>query len=118
MEAKIIEGNKLIAEFMGFKPAQCINGWAWDNNKIIKPISLHGSLINAKENGKFHSSWDWLMPVVMEIGNRTGYTLLMGETHSYWCNEGQHDELSEFGGYSNIENIWEAVIEFIKWHNK
>lgn len=118
MEAKIIEGNKLIAEFMGFR------NYAGGGERVICNASLtpfaaydfaHG---NDLDKLKFHSSWDWLMPVLMEIGNRTGYTLVMNEDVSYWCNEGQHDELPEFRGYSNIENIWEAVIEFIKWHNK
>lgn len=109
MEAKIIEGNKMIAEFMNYEKYQFRDYtiYIFEENNHRTMIDLH-----------YHSSWEWLMPVVMEIGNRAGYTLVMEENASYWCNEGQHDELPQFGGYSNIENIWEAVIEFIKWHNK
>ena len=101
-----VENNKIIAEFMGFKPARCRNGFAWDNNKIIKPISLHGSLINSGNNGKFHTSWDWLMPVIEHI-----LTI---------CAE--DDELEKYAVITDsvpfIDQTYFEVVQFIEWYNE
>jgi hypothetical protein len=57
---EIIESNRLIAEFMGF-----------DRYSVILPIE---GFLN---KGPYHSSWDWLMPVIDriekidELGNST-----------------------------------------------
>ena len=50
------ESNKLVAEFMG-----CIynNDFYYDNDPNMYPEGIEGS--------KYHSSWDWLMPVVEKI---------------------------------------------------
>lgn len=50
----VVEGNKLIAEFMD------------------KPVTiLHGDLCYADWDGmhpvKYHTSWDWLMPVSIKL---------------------------------------------------
>jgi hypothetical protein len=100
------ENNKLIAEFMGFVQAPCRNGYAWDNNKIVKPITLHGELVDGRTNGKFHTSWDWLMPVVekcYEFGE-------LGSEHRQTIEE-------SLIGIVSINSTYAAVVEFIKWHN-
>jgi len=67
----------------------------------------------------FDTDWNYLMAVIKEIGNKTGFTLVMEENTSYWVNNGEYiDDEPEFGGYGNISNILEAVVEFIKWHNQ
>ena len=66
----------------------------------------------------FHSSWDWLMPVIVEIGDRTGYSLNTGYDYSYWNDFGENPLEKEWGGYANIENAWTACVEFIEWHNE
>lgn len=52
---------------------------------------------------KFHASWDWLMPVVRK------------------CNEINSSQLSHYVSLSmfktaNIDTVFTAVINFIKWH--
>jgi len=71
---------------------------------------------NAAESMHYHDQWDWIMPALITIGDNTGWTLVMEENSSYWCNEGQHDDLPEFGGYNSPENIWEAMVEFSEWY--
>lgn len=105
------ENNKLITEFMGYKPAQCNNGFAWDcgeskpNKDHLYPIQ--GRLITKDCNYlKFHSSWDWLIPVVNQIKN-TGtqeYHLL--------------DRIDEALTSVNKPLTYIAVVEFIKWYNE
>ncbi len=58
-EQEILEGNKLIAEFMGWKLSeiriQKKEHWYKNPNKE--------TFIQA-ENFEYHSSWDWLMPSI------------------------------------------------------
>ena len=110
------ENNKLIAEFMGFRPVRCKNGFAWDNNKIIKPISLHGNLVDTGNNGKFHSSWDWLMSVVEKISDRFGEAPKFKEIYIKWLDETEGNDFLIFR-YSK-EETYKAVVQFIEWHNE
>jgi hypothetical protein len=64
----------------------------------------------------YHSSWDWLMPVVEKIEAMRGTHLLM---KPFGC------EILMFGkslinevGNTKIEAAWLAVVEFIKWYNQ
>ena len=59
-----MEENKLIAEFMGYKTYK-MNGYlnveyADNNHRTI-------------QDTHYHSSWDWLMPVVEKIREVTSY---------------------------------------------
>jgi len=59
-ENAIIEGNKLIAEFMNIELSPA-SGWVYWNI---------GGFPKEKESpAQFHSSWDWLMPVVNKCYN-------------------------------------------------
>lgn len=96
---EIIEGNKLIAEFMGLR---------WNNI----PVSTKGRLM------EYHSSWDWLMLVVEKIESN-GYVV---EIKKRWIEIRSDNEIRNIQNYiepdqSKIEAVWLAVAEFIKWHN-
>ena len=95
MEKEIIEGNKLIAEFMGLS-------------------MLHNQ--TRLETLKYHSSWDWLMPVVekieqllpwkeFKIYRRTAY--LPG----FYIGKGKECLIV---ADTKIEAVWIAVVKFIK----
>tara|TARA_R100001440_G_scaffold44632_1_gene64431 strand:+ start:140 stop:439 length:300 start_codon:yes stop_codon:yes gene_type:complete len=94
------ENNKLISKFM-----------CWDiQNSTTIPTNLHLSNLEL-DNGdvmeiKCHSSWDWLMPVVEKILCLTQY-----EDESY---EDIHSGLK----YALLNQTYNAVVEFIKRHNK
>lgn len=73
----IIEGNKLIAEFMEYTIGN-LQGWVSGNNfcsykkengEIVNPVKV--------ENLKYHSSWDWLMPVVAKINYNSSIGIAM-----------------------------------------
>ena len=107
------ENNKIIAEFMGYEiqkdPTERFFG------RYKTPITK----VWVKENElSFDSDWNWLMPVLIEIGNKTGFALTLGENYCYWNNDGENPFAREYGGYDNILNIYEAVVDLIKWYNE
>ena len=90
-----MKNNKLIAEFMRLK-------------KHNKTEFLHNNLICSYKTMEYHTSWDWLMPVVEKI-NWHGYPLEgLNLANNVYC----------ACGMAKIELIYKAVIEFIKWYNK
>ena len=117
-----IEGNKLIAEFMG---AECETD---DFDRVTNEYDLFGAGLLPDISGfdpdakhfytpdqmKFHESWDWLMPVVEKIHNL--YDLEGCPPEIYEIEEFLliRDELCT----GRIETSFHAVVEFIKWYNQ
>ena len=89
------ENNKLIAEFMGYEVK---------HNKCYSPKYNDGTIAPIK----FHSSWDWLMPVVREI-----LTLIDINQYDYDASDLKFEVLDE-----DIQQAYKEVIEFIKEYNK
>lgn len=106
----IIEGNKLIAEFDG-KFTTDMEKWV-ETNKI---------LVGEYE---YHSSWDWLMPVVEKINtialdNFGEMNVLIASHECRIGEEYNHPIVNKTRDFKKpmIEMIWSAVVEFIKWYN-
>ena len=97
-----MKDNKLIAEFMGFQQTNL--GW-YDNLETIK-FNSDG---NTFDELKYHSSWDWLMPVVEKcrLDSRCEH-----DEDIFW--DAIHWALEE----CSIENTYDAVVRFIKQYNK
>lgn len=110
------ENNVLIAEFMGFFKARVSRGFAWDNNKITKPITLHGDLVGTRNNGRFHESWDWLMAAVDKI-ERSGYNVKIHTDYTA-INKIKGKCVADMVGSNKLHNTYAAVIEFINQQNK
>ncbi len=87
-EQKIIEGNKLIAEFMGYV---------------------------FSEPPKFHSSWDLLFPVLTKI-TEMNYRWEIGMSSPYfYCKILPVGKLERL---TPIEATYDIIIEFLLWFNK
>lgn len=121
MEKEIIEGNKLIAQFMDGK--LCDGGFRQDvsemdsfkfRNKVYKFSDL-----------KYHIDWNWLMPVMEKIGKDYNVRIT-------WCADGGtkgfgttyidrpdifDKSIADFGGFGSIINTWKCVVKFIHWYN-
>ena len=82
-------GNILIAEFMGFKEHE---------GSYYLPLYNSGDWVPDVELD-YHTSWDWLMPVVQKIEQD--------------C-EGVPQEMLNISLYSDINEVYKAVVEFIK----
>ncbi len=102
---QIEQGNKMFAEFMGLEQGK-IEDKRWSSDWFDPK-----GVINGRRNEKllFHSSWDWLMPVVIECFNRYDAIESNNTNHQFILN----DALIE----CNIDSLYKAVIEFIKWYN-
>ena len=116
MENKeIIEGNKLVAEF---------DGWVIDNSFPDKDRTyIKNGGIELDTTFKYHTSWDWLMPVVENIQSlaidEVGEINVMIASHECLIGEDYYHPIINIernGSY--ISMIYIAVVEFIKWYNE
>jgi hypothetical protein len=120
---EIIEGNRLIAEFMGLKyktsketgHPSCFPNGTWNDEK---------SGIGYSAPIEYHLDWNWLMPVVDKI--KIDHDITIG--HLYRSNAASTDYCTiadwkseiivHIEGNSNKIVVWSAVIEYIKWFIK
>ncbi len=114
----IAEKNRMIAEFIGHEEEQTESGEfvyaiEFQNSEKLNDIQIEFFYANEL---KYHTSWDWLMPVIKEISNKTGYVYVMYDTDSYFTNMG--DSFYFGGGFESIEQTHIAVVEFIEWYNE
>lgn len=101
-----IEGNDLIANFMGH----------------TELISQHGI------KGKYHMSWDWLIPVVNKVSKELTKYIQEEDDLDYHEDEGNKtiyktfveiDNLSFFNVDENtFKDTYKIVLNFIKCYNK
>lgn len=109
-EKAIIEGNRLIAEFMGASFDDL------GNVSFVMPADGIGLAGCGQHAIKYHSSWDWLMPVVEKIEKLGyGFVIIGEQTEIYTNYDGQ---LFVEDGETKIESVWKVVISFIKWYNQ
>lgn len=121
---QVIEGNKLVAEFMGLK----FDESKTDDHKFYTESNQGTWTSKRYVNPKYHSSWDWLMPVVDKIidtditaapqwtGYRVeivprGYVKISGfPMPTITTNVSIEGSL--------INAVYKAVIQFIQWYNQ
>ena len=94
----VIEGNKLIAEFMGWEKSPYPN----TPNKMYRDDNVNVLSIHVADL-QYHTSWDWLMPVVEKIES------LHAEIHG--------DKIKYFEFSISNKYYWLAVVDFIQWYN-
>jgi len=95
MQTETINNNALIAEFMGYK----VEMYMSNPPRPVGFCMIKGEI----KPMKFHSSWDWLMPVCKKICKTTPY-------NSYLA-------IETMSVFADIEDVYKAVVEFIEWHN-
>ena len=137
-----IENNKLIAEFMGIN-LQGGGRSVFDevNLKYFRKTTYeqdglckfchnhvdHGHHIKCyvldTDKLAYHSSWDWLMPVVEKIETfNHAVTITQNICTIRACIMGDSTvRAHQTGNYktpdTKLYNTWLAVVEFIKWYN-
>jgi len=104
----ILKNNIMIAEFMGAKKLKASYIEAY-----IFPIypNCTETLLNyviETNNFKYHTSWDWLMPVIKKCNKTTsGYKL-----------PAAYEQIEHALIELNQEKIYAAIIKFIKTYNQ
>lgn len=122
-----IENNKLIAEFMGGVISTVTNLFHLPQNRgdanihssdpVIVTVKLPAVLPNGTYSVhrlnelKYHSSWDWLMPVIENIDH------LQHELDRYYSTDPFMD-IEKALSTRSIDDTYRAVVEFIKEYNK
>ena len=104
-QQEIIEGNKLIAEFMGAKMVV-------ENYHGINIIEFPDKSTKDLRGLRYHSSWDWLMPVVEKIHTMEEYT------EEYTSEQIIYAPILQAIPLYGIRRVWNEVVEFIKWYNE
>ena len=106
-----MKDNKLIAEFMG-----------------VDYVDIDTYLESNKEL-QYHTSWDWLMPVVEKIesfqdGNDGDsmrghlYNFRIEQNFVYILDGESMDVIIEMNGDNKLDATYQAVVEFINQYNK
>lgn len=143
---KITQGNKLIHEFMGkevqerygqgesiyvIKKRRMKKGYEIPDNVTTMPKEELDSItedvwynINDVFDGlKYNRSWDWLMPVVDKIESLSfnvvieNHVSLKKKPQCYIYNPAETFEGKPIERDKKIDAVYEAVLEFIDWHN-
>jgi hypothetical protein len=118
-DEEILEGNKLIAEFIGWKEYQD----SLNSNKGRIVMEFPGKKSVFLDMMKYHSSWDWLMPVVEKIEKNGAIVEMWGSLGwncRIWVMENGEKKVNLLDGDKEtlIEAAFPVVVEFIKWYNQ
>jgi len=112
MEAKeIIEVNKLIAEFMGGKLISFPNSEYKEVYEFETEITYFSGKKWPPSVLPYHSSWDWLMPVVCKIEEMDEYQKYIDATSGMFGKD-------DFINSKDITITWYNVLDFIEWYNQ
>jgi len=109
------ENNKLIAEFMGYETV---------GDGYIIPYDDTDNDYYLPEHLKFHSSWEWLMPVVEKIENTSvdnkdnSDSFFNVVIEAFECDINGGGNTIHANGHTKKEATYKAVVEFIKWYNE
>jgi len=103
-----------------------LTGWLSGTNDYAYKRSKTGEIDVAYPipTLKYHSSWDWLMPVVEKIEktkNSDGYKYQVDIQNNHCLIESSNYSSSldkRIYGEIKIKAVWLAVVEFIHWYNK
>ncbi len=117
-EQGIREGNKLIAVFMGGRSL-----YPFPEGFIGYVDGLpNGSNYFEITAAKYHSSWDWLMPVVEKIesmdsrGIDCRIEILKKDCNIYYADSFKQYDFT-ITGSSKIDAVYNSVITFLTWLN-
>ncbi len=103
-----IENNRLIAEF---------RGKLLETGEYELPLDEETRLRYWDVELQYHTSYDWIMPVVEEIESMGYDVIIDGNTCIISRDESWFEDI-EFYNKSKVLAIRAAVVKFINWFNK
>lgn len=112
----VLDGNKLIAEFMNLEPCKD-KGFEhlWSPKDLDKASICRFKLI-------YHESWDWLMPVVEKIENiiinNVYVNFHIGRKSCVIAAYAPEQIMFSFIEGDKLKSCFKTIVEFIKWYNE
>ena len=108
-QEQIIAGNKLIVEFMNVKPTfnSYSNKYTWNDGIFFSVATTTEELtMNAiVKYVKYHTEWNWLMPVVKKIQSVTE-------------EPEEIDDLRDMLWLGSVSDVYEVVVDTIDRYNR
>lgn len=125
---QIIEGNKLLAEFMDYGYIPFNNDqkfkagwWKKDTTEKVKLMEPHYTkmgksnyLCRNNNELRYYNEWNWIMEVVDKIES-FGYRFKI-DTKYVWCffdNDWKESRIL----YDKLTTVFEVCVAFVKWYN-
>ena len=107
----IEENNVLIADFSGWQKSNGVHydtphtQWKWQSSWLSgEGFDTTNEFLESEL--KFNKSWDWLMPVVSKCYE-------YGELDNHY----REEIIASLSGVIDIEDTYNAVVDFVKWYN-
>lgn len=115
-QLSIEAGNKIIGEFMGYR---MFDKRYPKSHGIGAPEAEWNDMIIQK--AKYHSSWDWIMPVIEKINATNQFDVIIFRTTCYINDKDQilfetSYETSKKGYF--IMDVWEVIVQFTQCYNQ
>lgn len=115
--ADIMEGNKTIAIFMGYRNYM-YESLSGDRYMVIQKGKTIVRETNADLDLLYHSSWDWIMPVYNKIRDLPCIRMPSnGVEDSVMPHIKQMGAMKDGAIRGDIKKCWVGIVQFIKWHN-
>lgn len=116
------DGNCLIAEYMDGKlnsffyqfPIEFGYQESWDEGGFVG--SGPSTSWNIDELA-YHESWDWLIPVYKKINGLISELSRTDFAFGHGSDKLHLKMWNILEGECEIEDLWEAITEFLKWYN-
>lgn len=109
----IVEGNRLIAEFMGYTwcPENTLNGIVGVLTHPDK-MSMHLNF-DKPFHAKYHTSWDWLLPCVRKFNDM----VLTGDIEHDMESSAIHDLMEHSILLINLTAAHNYFVQLLQWYN-
>ena len=112
---QIVDGNKLIAEFLGYPANELNEHW------LIVPDKTLSQYIQTREL-KYHISFDWIMPVVdkistMAFDNVGEIGFVIYPNRCDLMNSSDDVIIEGLTQSTTLKAVYLAVLSFINWYN-
>jgi hypothetical protein len=114
---EIIEGNKLITGFMGYYITPFNGKYHFACKEIKKPEHLNQAWEFRVEEAKYHSSFDWIMPVYFKFRDLSDIQEERFTQHDYWIKK--IVEALKYGDKDDCPSkAFVKIVEAIQWYNQ
>ncbi len=116
---EVIEGNKLIAKFCGYKIWTSPNG-----NISVEDDGFTGQFAHDDTRFAYHQEWSLLVPAY-NMALKIVKDLIGTQMNDLTLNEFHTVKMAMWGGFAAdkeshqiyIDKPYKALVNFIKWHN-